>query len=147
MCDKHINLLQIHSKKSDVAKAWLSLLQGRLKFGFKTHAEKFPNNFQGSYIFDLLLDLRCNVKINVTVWFCVYSLYSVFIAVNVVLTHSSINTCIPQCHQLWFDLIVKMFKVFHENIQCYLQYYISIKMYLILYFFTLHLLNLNLKQH
>lgn len=32
-----------------------------------------------------------------------------------------------QCHQLWFDLIVKMLKVFHENIQCYILYiYINI---------------------
>lgn len=62
-----------------------------------------------------------------------FGVNSVLIAVTVVFTYSSMfkknknkSTCIPQCHQLWFDLIVKMLKVFHENIQCYIIYiYIS----------------------
>lgn len=50
-----------------------------------------------------------------------FNVNSVLIAVNVVFRYSSmLSTCIPQHYQLWFDLIVKMFRVFHENIQCYI---------------------------
>lgn len=46
---------------------------------------------------------------------------NVSIVVNVVFKHSSMfSTCIPRCQLLWFDLIVKMFRVFHENIQHYI---------------------------
>lgn len=52
-----------------------------------------------------------------------FGVISVLIDVNVVFTYPSmLSTCIPQRHQLWFDLIVKMLKVFHENIQCYILY-------------------------
>lgn len=63
---------------------------------------------------------------NVTVQVLCFRVNSVLIAVNVVFTHSfMLSTCIPQRHQLWFDLIVKMLKVFHENIQCYILYILS----------------------
>lgn len=44
-----------------------------LSSDFKSHAEKFQIIFR-AHIFDLLIDLRCIVEYNVTVWFCVLML-------------------------------------------------------------------------
>lgn len=50
-----------------------------------------------------------------------FGVTSELITVNVVFINlPMVSTCIPQFHQLWFDVIVEMFRVFHENIQCYM---------------------------
>lgn len=60
------------------------------------------------------------MEFNVTVWFLCFVVNSVLIDVNVVFTYSSM---LSTSHtSMSSTVVLTSLKVFHENIQCYIQY-------------------------